>query len=796
MKVSKDFLNDFIEIKDVDFNELAEKMVFAGNEYESITKLTSATNLVVGHVLQCSKHPESKKLSICLVDIGDEKVQILCGAPNVRENIKVIVAKIGATLPGNITIGKAKLAGMESNGMICSLVELGIESKYLKEEDKNGIYILDNNAEAGTDAVQYLGYDDEVIDFELTANRADLLSMLGMAYEVGALYKRNVKYPDTKVVCQGEDINSNYQINVKTDKCSLYTMKLVKNVTIKESPNFIKRRLMASGIRPINNVVDISNYVMMEYGQPLHFFDADKLGNYIEIREANDKEELETLDKNIRVLDRNDIVIADVKKAVALAGVMGGLSTEVTSETKNVLIESAVFDALSIRNTSKKVIRSEASSRFEKGIDTNRTREALERSCYLLNKYADGTVINGMLVYDNTNLETKTIMISLNKINDVLGLDLNKNEVLDVFKRLDFICSFHNHIFEVTVPSRRLDITIKEDLIEEIGRIIGFNNVKGSMPISYIKSGKRSPKDKYQKDIRNRLTALGLNQTLTYSLISELNADLFINEDYEKVVISSPITDDRKVMRNSLVSSLLEVFKYNYARNIKDINIFEIGSCYSKKEDSYLEKTNLCLLMTGTYLSNNWQQINLQIDFYTIKGIIINLLNYLGFDNRYQFNANDSLKDMHQGRSADIVVDHKVIGYFGQINSNLAKTEVYVAQIDLDLLFSLKVRQVKYKDISKYPTITKDVSFIVDEKISSMMIIDVIKKTGGRLLNKIEVFDMYVGNYLADNEKAIAYKLIFSDVSRTLSDEEVMTVFNKIISAVETNLNAHLRQKN
>ena len=408
-------------------------MVFAGNEYESISKLCNAQGLVIGKVLECVNHPDSDHLHICQVDIGDSIKQIVCGAPNVRAGILVIVAKEGATLPGGITIKKTSLAGTESEGMICSLAELGLDSKYLTEEDKNGIHILENDAIVGEDPLKYLELDDEIIDFELTANRADLLSVMGMAYEVGAIYNRKIKFPDTTYEATKENINDQYQLDVKTSDCSIYLGKLVHNVTIKESPKFIKSRLMASGIRPINNVVDISNYVMLEYGQPLHFFDADKLGNHIIVRKANAQEEITTLDGIKRSLMDSDIVIANEKEAVALAGVMGGLDTEVENDTKNIFIESAIFNPINIRYTSKRILRSEASNRYEKGIDPNRTEEALNRACYLLNKYASGEVTDDILTYDKSEKESKKIEISLEKINAVLGYELTDQQEKDVF---------------------------------------------------------------------------------------------------------------------------------------------------------------------------------------------------------------------------------------------------------------------------------------------------------------------------------------------------------------------------
>lgn len=795
MKVSKSFLSDYVDIHEMNYHDLAEKMVFAGNEYESIEPICNAQNLVVGEILECRKHPESKKLSICKVDIGEEApVQILCGAPNVVDAKKVIVAKIGAVLSG-IEIKKAKLAGMESNGMICSLAELGLDSKYITEEDKKGIHKLPDDAPVGMDAVKYLGYDDETIDFELTANRADLMSILGMAYEVGAIYDKPVHEPELNVTVTKENIEDIMKLEVQTDACSIYLGKLVKNVVIKESPNFIKTRLMASGIRPINNVVDISNYVMLEYGQPLHFFDANRLGNHVIVRTAKENETMTTLDGNCRTLKENDIVIANEKEAVCLAGVMGGLNTEVENDTKNIFIESAIFHPLNIRYTAKSILRSEASSRYEKGIDPNRTKKAMMRACMLLEQYADGEVVNGMLTHDKANHEEKEITITLDKINQVLGMNLTEKDVIDVFRRLVFPVEEDNGKFRVTVPTRRLDISIKEDLIEEVGRIYGYQHVIGRMPSSAVRKGGYTSKAANIKLIRDRMQALGLNQVITYSLMNEEESNWFLGNEKESVVLASPMSEDRKVMRKSLIPSLLSVYQYNKARGMKDVRIFETGSIYYKEEKNYLEKTRLAGLVSGTFVSNEWNQIHMKVDFYMVKGIVENLLQYLGLKGRYHFEVEENMKDMHPGRTATIFVDRTKIGYLGQVHPKRNKEEVYVFELNLEDLFSIKTRGIKFKELNKYPTVKKDVAFIVKQEVMSDTIKNVITKAGGRLLTNVTVFDVYVGENIGNDEKSIAYSLEFQDMTHTLTDEEVTKVFNHIIEKVETTVGAKLRDK-
>ena len=416
MKLSTNFVKDYIDINDIDLKNIAEDMTRVGNEYDSAEKFLGGTNLIIGQVLTCENHPDSDHLHICTVNIGTEVLNIVCGAPNVRAGLKVIVAKVGAELPGDVTIKRGMIRGQESNGMMCSLAELGIDGKFLTQADKEGICELGDDAVVGEDPAKYLQMDDGVIDFELTANRGDLLSILGMAYELGAIYDKKVKPVDLSHSESGEDINNNFKIDIKTENCKLFLAKKALNVTIKESPAFIKNRLMACGIRPINNVVDISNYVMLELGQPLHFYDADKLNSEIIVRMAKNGEKITTLYNIERTLDENDIVISTKEKSIGLAGVMGGLETEVVPQTKNIIIESAIFDGVRVRKTAKKILRSEASNRFEKGLDSNRTYMAINRACHLLEKYANGTVIEGMCTYDQSQKEDKKIEITFKNI--------------------------------------------------------------------------------------------------------------------------------------------------------------------------------------------------------------------------------------------------------------------------------------------------------------------------------------------------------------------------------------------
>ena len=787
MKLSTNFLKDYIDI-DVDVKQLAEDMTRVGNEYDSASNLINATKLVIGQITECEPHPDSDHLHLCKVNIGTEVLDIVCGAPNARTGLKVIVALDGAVLPEK-TIKKGMIRGQESNGMLCSIAELGLEHKFLKPEDSEGIAELGEDAKIGGDPIKYLQMDDGVIDFELTANRGDLLSILGMAYEVGAIYDKEVKDVDLKHKESGEDINKTFKTEVETENCSKLLVKKVENVKIEESPIFIKNRLIASGIRPINNVVDISNYVMLELGQPLHFYDADKLGNKLVVRMAEDGEKLTTLDNVERTLTSEDIVIADATHGVGLAGVMGGLETEVETDTKNIIIESAIFDSVKVRKTSKKIVRSEASNRFEKGLDPERTKMAIERACKLLEEYAGGTVVTGTVEYDKTNNKEKEIEITFKNINDVLGTIIPNEEILNVFRKLGFTYKVNGEKIKVTVPTRRLDISIKEDLIEEVSRIYGVDNIEGKLPIVPMRKGSY---DKTQREIRNKMIALGLKETLTYVLINDKEVNGYTLDKFEPLKLLDPITEDRNTLRYSMIPSLYKVYEYNKAREQKEISIFEIGKGFYKKGEVYGEDTKLCVLMSGKYSTglNN----NKTVDFYVIKGIAEEVLDYLGYAGRYSFMKQEMPKEMHPGQSAMINVNGSNIGMIGKIHPSVTKDDVYVLEINLDELFTKKVGKMKYKEFSKFPSINKDIALVVDKKSVSKDIEKVIKSAGGSLLTNIEVFDVYTGVGVGIDKKSIAYSLTFSDMKKTLTDEEINGLMDKIIDAVSKKCGAELRK--
>ena len=789
--ISLEWVKDYVDLEGENLKELAVKVTKAGVNVEKVIT-NHINNLTIGEVIECAEHPDSDHLHVCQVNVGSETIQIVCGASNVRKGIKVIVALPGSVLPGEFEIKKGKIRGVESNGMICALFELGLEAK-TEENYNKGIHELDESAPIGEDPIKYLGLDDTLYELDVHKHRNnDCYYHIGFAYEIACILNKKVNLPDQTIHEIDDSINNYFSLKVETDKCPYYLARMVKDVKIGESPEFIKKRLIAAGMRPINNIVDISNYVMLEYGQPMHFFDKDKLGNKIVVRDANNNEEIKTLDGKDRVLTSNDIVITDGNKPVCIAGVMGGENTDVDENTKNILIESAIFDATSIRYTAANLnLKSEASIRYGKGLSYEYTNNAIERACHLLEKYADAKVLTGIVKHDVLDKTPKVVEFKEDEINSLLGITISVEDIKNELKRLDFDYKFEDNKFIVTIPERRLDIDCNvNDIAEEIGRLYGYHNLVSTLPTGEIRKGIYVGDVKYRKMISKRLRTLGLNECKTYTLISPDMATQFKYEDRLNIYLPNPMSLDKSVIRTSVLASLLNVYDYNKARKVNDIFLYEISKTY---DTNYTEDTKISILMKGKYLTNSWQNKSINTDFYLIKGIVENILDYMGFKNRYTF-VKKEISNLHPGMCAEILLDREPIGIIGRVNPSLKKDEVYVAELSMTKLIK-PIKAIKYKEANKYPEIKKDVAFIVKKDVSAGSIIESIKKSGGRLLTDIDVFDVYVGENVGSDEKSIAFSLTFQDSTRTLNDTEVTEVFKKIISDTESKLGAILRDK-
>jgi len=792
MKISLNWLNDYVDIKKENPKELADKITKVGVAVETIDHICNVEGLIVGYVESAEKIEGSDKLNVCNVNLGEETVQIVCGAPNVKAGQKVIVSPVGTTLPNGMKIKEATLKGIKSVGMICALEEIGVPKEYLSEEELSGIHVLKEEAKVGEDALKYLDYDDTVYGLDLNPNRNDCLSMLGFAYEAATITKQEVTKPVTSFKEEIEEAKDKIKIKVNTENCPYYSARVIKDATIKESPDFIKARLINAGMRPINNVVDISNYVMLEYGQPLHFFDADKIKGNIEVRMAKKDEKTITLDKQERILNEEDIVITNGNEITAIAGVMGGANSDIDENTKNIVIESAIFDPLKIRYTSIKLdLRSEASIRFEKGLNKNYTDEALERAADLLVKYADAKVLKGTVSHDNLKINPVEIEITEEKINKVLGITIDSKQIEDIFNDLGFEVSKEKNTFKVIVPPRRMDIAIKEDLIEEVGRIYGYHNIEGKLPTGNLIPAKMSDDYKLRKEIKNHLQALGFFETRTFSLVETSKSKMFTHNNLEPIKVLKPMNKEKEAVRQSIIPSLIEVLDYNLNRNQKDIQIYEISSTFGYNED-YLEEWKVAGLIHGEYINNVLTNNKIKADFYLAKGVIESLLDQIGLKGRYSFVNQSIPEEFHPGQSAAIKVGQEIIGYLGKVHPNIYK-DTYVFELSLSKLGEQKVRGIKYKEPSKFPAVTRDVALIIDKKIPSEELTEVIKKVGGKLLKEINIFDLYQGENIDTTKKQIAYNLIFESSDHTLTEEEINIIMENIIKKVQIDLNGSLR---
>ncbi|HDG8747903.1 TPA: phenylalanine--tRNA ligase subunit beta [Staphylococcus aureus] len=792
MLISNEWLKEYVTIDD-SVSNLAERITRTGIEVDDLIDYTKdIKNLVVGFVKSKDKHPDADKLNVCQVDIDeDEPVQIVCGAPNVDAGQYVIVAKVGGRLPGGIKIKRAKLRGERSEGMICSLQEIGISSNYIPKSFESGIYVFSESQVPGTDALQALYLDDQVMEFDLTPNRADALSMIGTAYEVAALYNTKMTKPDT--TSNELELSANDELTVtieNEDKVPYYSARVVHDVTIEPSPIWMQARLIKAGIRPINNVVDISNYVLLEYGQPLHMFDQDAIGSQqIVVRQANEGEKMTTLDDTERELLTSDIVITNGQTPIALAGVMGGDFSEVKEQTSNIVIEGAIFDPVSIRHTSRRLnLRSESSSRFEKGIATEFVDEAVDRACYLLQTYANGKVLKDRVSSGELGAFITPIDITADKINRTIGFDLSQNDIVTIFNQLGFDTEINDDVITVLVPSRRKDITIKEDLIEEVARIYGYDDIPSTLPVfDKVTSGQLTDRQYKTRMVKEVLEGAGLDQAITYSLVSKEDATAFSMQQRQTIDLLMPMSEAHASLRQSLLPHLIEAASYNVARKNKDVKLFEIGNVFFANGEGELpdQVEYLSGILTGDYVVNQWQGKKETVDFYLAKGVVDRVSEKLNLEFSYRRADIDGL---HPGRTAEILLENKVVGFIGELHPTLAADNdlkrTYVFELNFDALMSVSVGYINYQPIPRFPGMSRDIALEVDQNIPAADLLSTIHAHGGNILKDTLVFDVYQGEHLEKGKKSIAIRLNYLDTEETLTDERVSKVQAEIEAAL------------
>ncbi|WP_379133217.1 phenylalanine--tRNA ligase subunit beta [Paenibacillus sp. sgz500958] len=814
MKVSTGWLADYISIDGVTAEELADKITAAGIEIDGVERRDKGiTGVVTGYVKSKEKHPDADKLNVCIVDAGQgEDLQIVCGAKNVAVGQTVPVALVGAKLPG-LEIKKAKLRGVLSQGMICSAKELGMNDKLLPKELQEGILVLPEGTEIGQDILKVLGLSDEVLEFDLTPNRSDCLSMIGAAYEVSAILARELSLPKPENDIMEVHGAAADTISVKiVDEayCGHYAARYITNVKPAASPLWIQNRLMAAGVRPINNIVDITNYVMLEYGQPLHAFDADTIeGGHLSVRLARTGESLTTLDGQERKLEPEMLVIADSVKPVALAGVMGGLATEVTDGTVNLVLESARFDGGTVRKTSRQLgLRSEASLRFEKEVDPRSVIPALNRAAALIARYAGGAVQQGIVQAGTDAVDEKVLTLSLDKLNRYLGTDLSMLEVKTLFARLHFPCGdgAHGHL-EVKVPTRRGDISYDVDLIEEIARLFGYDNIPTTPIEGPTTPGALTRPQTLRRELRRLLSHGGYQEVLGYSFIQPEQGERFraLTAGGTAVKLALPMSEDRSILRTSLVPQLLDIAQYNSNRRQSDLALFEIGNIFYTEEEQLTRQPHelpvLGLLLSGSRATKQWNVDPQPVDFFDLKGALETVFAHLGLADVVSYEG-DSPEGFHPGRSASLYLHGEngrvKIGTMGQIHPDLQRVQdledTYAAEIALLPLYEAARSRLQYNELPRFPGMERDIAVVVDTTVQAGDLLNSIRENGGSLLQSVQVFDVYTGGKMESGKKSIAISLLYRHAEHTLTDEEVGEVHNKVLAALQQSFGAELRK--
>ncbi|MFD3156124.1 phenylalanine--tRNA ligase subunit beta [Haloimpatiens sp. FM7330] len=786
------WLKDYVDI-DISPKELADKLTMSGSKVEEVVvKGDEITKVVTGKIVKIVKHPDADKLSICQVDIGkDEPIQIVTAATNMKEQDVVPTALHGSTLNGGLKIKKGKLRGVASNGMFCSEEELGIAG----DEPVYGLMILPQDTPAGKDIKEVVDMTSAIIDFEITSNRPDCFSIIGLARETAATLGKNYKKPtlDYDVKCN-ENINDSLNVEVRDKLCRRYMARGIKNVKIEPSPSWMQERLLEAGVRPINNIVDITNFVMLELGQPMHAFDRrDIESNTIIVEKAQDNEEFTTLDDEKRKLTSDILCIKDGNRTVALAGIMGGLNSEVKEDTTEIIFECANFEGVNIRNSSKKLgLRTEASSKFEKDLDPNLVEMAMNRACHLIQELGAGDVMKDTIDVYNEKNEPHTLEVDYKWINKFLGIDIDKGIMKEYLERLELNTEINGDNLVITVPTFRCDVNIKEDVAEEIARIYGYNNVPSTLPYCESTKGGKNRKQKLEDKIIEGLISSGLNQSISYSFVSPKIFDkVLIPENDERrktVVIKNPLGEDYSIMRTTTLASMMESLARNYTRSNELARLFEIGKVYIKRDDENQLPEEKNILTIGMYGN---------VDYFDLKGIVENVFEVLGIE-KMSFKRENENPTFHPGKTAALYIRKDYVGVLGEIHPDVAENfgideRCYIAELDLDVLFEHATLERKYKPLPKFPAVTRDLAVLIDENILVQDIEDIIKKQGGNMVESYKLFDVYQGKQIPEGKKSVAYALIYRKENKTLTDKEVNKVHDKILRALEYKLGAQLR---
>ncbi|EFI42135.1 phenylalanine--tRNA ligase subunit beta [Peptoniphilus sp. oral taxon 386] len=786
------WLRDYVNI-DKDVKIIADEITATGSHVESIeNRAENLSKVVVGKIEKIEKHPDAEKLVVCSVNVGTEILQIVTGAKNVYEGAVVPVALVGAHLSGGVKISKGKLRGVESYGMLCSLGELGYDNSVISKEAKDGIFLFPEGTEIGKSAISVLDLDKEIIEIEITPNRPDCLSIIGMARETAATFDMELSEPKIDILNEVDDIADYFNtVDIETENCDRFYARVLKNVKIETSPLWLQNYLVSAGVRPINNIVDLTNFVMLEYGQPLHAYDLDDLQDKkIVVRQAKNGEVIKTLDDEDRLLEEKDIVIADGKRAIGLAGIMGGFDSEIKDNTVNVLLEGANFDADSIRKTSKRLqLRSEASARFEKGIDINAPKIAVDRVCQLAEKINAAQVVKGSIDNYRKVREIADLNLRVEKCNRLIGFELNAEEIAGLLNRLQINTDINGEVITAHIPTFRLDIEIEEDLIEEVARIYGYHNIIPKPLEGSLTVGGRSELRNLEDRIKKVLLSIGYSEFMTYSFVSPSNFDkLMLDEtdDKRKVVkIINPLGEEYSIMRTTLVSNMLEVLSKNEHRGNEYVAGFEFGNTFIPQGEG-LPREELKLSM-GFYDMG---------DFYFLKESIRRALWQVGILNLEYKRAN--INYLHPGRSAEIYVDGKYIGVFGEVHPLVAKNyelkkKCYVAEIEFEKLLENSIENYKFRELPKYPAMRRDLAVVIDRDIDAGEIELIARKHGKKLLEEFKVFDVYTGENIESRKKSIAFSMTFRANDRTLVDKEVNDIVSKVVDDLSKEYGANLR---